>query len=85
MGTLERDNYPFMNTYNNETQFRKDDASALASVDRSRPSKMLGGEDGLERIMKSAKTTKSESSRMLLQELVPVDTVKSTKTCCSDT
>jgi hypothetical protein len=36
MGTLERDNYPFTNTYSNQTEYRKDDASALASVDRSR-------------------------------------------------
>lgn len=58
MGTLERDNYPFVNNYNNETQYRKDDASALAVVDRSRPNKMLGGHDGLNRIMKTAKNNR---------------------------
>lgn len=58
MGTLERDNYPFVNNYNNEVQYRKDDASALASVDRSKPNTMLGGEDGMRRIMQRAKENK---------------------------
>lgn len=30
MGTLERDNYPFLNKMTNETEYRKPDASALA-------------------------------------------------------
>jgi hypothetical protein len=54
MGTLERDNYPFVNNYNNEVQYRKDDASALAAVDRSRPNKMLGGDLGMKNIMRTA-------------------------------
>lgn len=58
MGTLERDNYPFKSKYTNEIEYRKDDASALASVDRSRVNKMLGGEEGLLKIMKKAKTHK---------------------------
>ena len=44
MGTLERDNYPFMNKYNERIEYRKDDASAQACIDRSMPNKMLGGE-----------------------------------------
>lgn len=44
MGTLERDNYPFNNKYNDRIEYRKDDASAQASIDRSMPNKMLGGE-----------------------------------------
>mmetsp|Transcript_5356 Transcript_5356/g.8270 ORF Transcript_5356/g.8270 Transcript_5356/m.8270 type:complete len:342 (-) Transcript_5356:3012-4037(-) len=55
MGTLERDNYPFTNTYNNETQFRKYDASPLATTDRSRPNRMLGGPEGLKRIVQKGK------------------------------
>lgn len=47
MGTLERDNYPTKNNYNNEVQYRKDDASAMAAVDRCKPSEMLGGAQGL--------------------------------------
>ena len=58
MGTLERDNYPFKNRYSNETEYRKDDASALASVDRSRANQMLGGEEGLKKIVKKAKSHK---------------------------
>jgi glycosidase len=58
MGTLERDNYPFLNTYSNDIEFRKEDASPLASVDRSRANKMLGGEEGLKKIMQKAKTHK---------------------------
>lgn len=55
MGTTERDNNPFESNYNDEVQYRKDDASALASVDRSKPSKMLGGEQGLKGITSRAK------------------------------
>ena len=58
MGTLERDNYPFQNKYSNETQYRKDDASALAAVDRKKANKMLGGDEGLQRIMDKAKQNK---------------------------
>lgn len=58
MGTLERDNYPFLNNYSNEIEYRKEDASPLASVDRSRANKMLGGEEGLKKIMLKAKTHK---------------------------
>jgi len=55
MGTLERDNNPSYNKYSGETDFRKEDASPLASVDRSRISEMLGGEEGLRNIMSAAK------------------------------
>jgi hypothetical protein len=54
MGTLERDNYP-VNQVNTHTEYRRDDASALACVDRSRPNKMLGGEKGFMGVMRSAK------------------------------
>lgn len=47
MGTLERDNYPFMSSYSNNVEYRKEDASPLAATDRSRANKMLGGDEGL--------------------------------------
>ena len=34
MGTLERDNYPFVNNHTSSIQFRKEDASPLAVIDR---------------------------------------------------
>ena len=55
MGTLERDNYPFLNTYSNRTEYRKEDANPLAAIDRSLPNKMLGGDEGLQTLMKRAK------------------------------
>ena len=55
MGTLERDNYAFKSTYTNDIEYRKQDASPLATVDRSRPNNMLGGDDGLKGIMRRAK------------------------------
>jgi len=47
MGTLERDNYPIINKYTNGLEFRREDASPLAAIDRSTPNKMLGGEADL--------------------------------------
>jgi hypothetical protein len=47
MGTQERDNYPFLNKYSNDTEYRKEDASPLAAIDRQTANKMLGGEKGL--------------------------------------
>jgi len=47
MGTLERDNYPFQNKYTNTTDFRKDDASPMAAIDRSTANRMLGGDTDL--------------------------------------
>ena len=44
MGTLERDNYPMINKYTNGWEFRREDASPLAAIDRSTPNKMIGGE-----------------------------------------
>ena len=55
MGTLERDNYPVMNNYTKEVEFRKDDASPLAAIDRSKVNQMLGGEEGLEKVVQAAK------------------------------
>ena len=55
MGTLERDNYPFLNKYSNDIEYRKDDASPLAAIDRSRVNQMLGGEEGLAHVVKTAK------------------------------
>lgn len=55
MGTTERDNNPMSNEYNGDTHYRKEDASALASVDRSRASRMLGGDQGLKSILRRAK------------------------------
>jgi hypothetical protein len=47
MGTLERDNYPMVNKYTNGLEFRREDASPLAAIDRSTANKMLGGEADL--------------------------------------
>ena len=47
MGTLERDNYPFKSTFSNATEYRKEDASPLAAIDRSIANRMLGGDEGL--------------------------------------
>jgi len=55
MGTLERDNYPFQSSYSNGTDYRKDDASPLAAIDRSIANRMLGGDEGLSRIVRTAK------------------------------
>jgi hypothetical protein len=55
MGTLERDNYPFLNKYSNDIEYRKDDASPLAAIDRSRVNSMLGGDEGLANVVKTAK------------------------------
>jgi starch synthase len=55
MGTLERDNYPFLNKYSNEIEYRKDDASPLAAIDRSRTNTMLGGDEGLAQVVRAAK------------------------------
>jgi hypothetical protein len=51
MGTLERDNYPFKNHHAGAVQYRKEDASPLAAIDRSTPNRMLGGAEGLRRVM----------------------------------
>jgi hypothetical protein len=58
MGTLERDNYPFLSNYTNETEFRKPEASPLAVIDRSTPCKMLGGSQGLRNVVRRAKECK---------------------------
>lgn len=58
MGALERDNYPFENKYSNDLQYRKEDASPLATIDRSTVNRMLGGEKGLQGVMRSAKQNK---------------------------
>lgn len=42
----------------NEQDFRKPDASPLAAIDRMTPNKMLGGDEGLRRVVKSAKQNK---------------------------
>lgn len=47
MGTLERDNYPFVGYDSNDLEFRKADASPQAVIDRQTPNKMLGGKEGL--------------------------------------
>jgi len=55
MGTLERDNYPFQNKYTNQIDYRKDDASPMAAIDRSTANRMLGGDEGLKNCVQSAK------------------------------
>jgi hypothetical protein len=58
MGTLERDNYPFKSTFSNATEYRKDDASPLAAIDRSIANRMLGGDEALAGVVKTAKEHK---------------------------
>ena len=55
MGCLERDNYPRIGQGNTILDYRKDDASPLASVDRSSANNMLGGEKELSQLMATAK------------------------------
>lgn len=55
MGVLERDNYPFLNQVNNEVEFRKENASALAITCRETPNKMHGGDEDFKRVVKQAK------------------------------
>jgi hypothetical protein len=40
-----------LNKYSNDTEYRKEDASPLAAIDRSSANKMLGGEKGLQEVM----------------------------------
>jgi hypothetical protein len=58
MGVLERDNYPFLNKNINEVEFRKPDATPLAITCRQTANKMLGGDEGFQRVMNQAKTSK---------------------------
>lgn len=58
MGTLERDNLATKNKYSGDLEFRREDASALAAVDRGAVNKMLGGEAGLTGVMQAAKKEK---------------------------
>ena len=55
MGTLERDNYPYQTQYSDHVEYRRDDASPLATINRSKPNNMLGGEQGLLGVMQAAK------------------------------
>lgn len=52
MGVLERDNNPYLNKVMNEVEFRKPDAAPLAITCRQTANKMLGGEDGFQKVMK---------------------------------
>jgi hypothetical protein len=56
MGTLQRDNFPFKNSYTGQTEYRKDDASPLACTSRDQANKMLGGDEGLKAVVAKAKT-----------------------------
>ena len=58
MGTLERDNYPIVNKYTNGLEYRREDASPLAAIDRQTANKMLGGEADLLKLMRKAKENK---------------------------
>jgi glycosidase len=58
MGTLERDNYPVLNKYTNGLEYRKEDASPLAAIDRSTANKMLGGDEDLRKLVRKAKENK---------------------------
>jgi len=44
-----------LNKYSNDIEYRKDDASPLAAIDRSVANKMLGGDKGLSELMATAK------------------------------
>ena len=56
MGALERDNYPQKTPGSTVVDYRKDDAAPLASVERSRVNKMLGGEEDFKLLMDTAKS-----------------------------
>jgi len=58
MGGLERDNYPFHSQYMNEQDFRKPDASPLATIDRTSANRMLGGDEALKKLVQKAKQSK---------------------------
>ena len=58
MGVLERDNNSYMNQSVNEVQFRRPDAAPLAVTTRDTANKMLGGDEGFQRVMKQAKQSK---------------------------
>jgi len=47
-----------LNKYSNDIEYRKDDASPLAAIDRSVANKMLGGDRGLSELMATAKENK---------------------------
>jgi len=51
MGTLERDNYPIFNKYSDRIEYRKDDCSPLACTSRDSANQMLGGDEGLRRVV----------------------------------
>jgi hypothetical protein len=55
MGALERDNLASKNKYSGDLEFKREDASALAAVDRGAVNKMLGGEAGLTGVVQAAK------------------------------
>lgn len=55
MGTLERDNYAFLNKYSDQVQYRKDDASPLAVTTRDSANKMLGGDHAFSCVVQKAK------------------------------
>jgi hypothetical protein len=58
MGALERDNLASKNKYSGDLEFKREDASALAAVDRGAVNKMLGGEAGLTGVVQAAKKAK---------------------------
>jgi len=51
MGTLERDNYPILSKYSDRIEYRKDDCSPLAVTSRDSANRMLGGDEGLRRVV----------------------------------
>jgi hypothetical protein len=52
MGALERDNNPHVNRTFNSVEYRKPDAAPLAITCRESANKMLGGDEGFQKVMK---------------------------------
>lgn len=55
MGTLERDNYPFLDSQTNEINYIKPDASFLAITSRETPNIMHGGKEAFKKVIEVAK------------------------------
>ena len=58
MGVLERDNNSYYNKSQNEVQYKRQDAAPLAITSRETANKMLGGDEGFQRVMQQAKQAK---------------------------
>jgi hypothetical protein len=58
MGVLERDNNSYYNKSQGEVQYKRQDAAPLAITSRETANKMLGGDEGFQKVMQQAKQAK---------------------------